>query len=51
MQKMLHSAGAASVLGPASVKAFNGISKLLPGADKRQLLKVIGIVEGKKQKI
>ena len=44
------SAGAASVLGPVSVKAFNGISKLLPGADKRQLLKVIGIVEGKKAK-
>jgi|TARA_E500000318_G_scaffold102184_1_gene106308 hypothetical protein len=44
------SAGAASALGPISVKAFNGISKLLPGADKRELAKVIGIVEGKKAK-
>jgi len=44
------SAAAATVLGPLSVKAIQGISKLLPGANKQQLEKVIGIVEGKKAK-
>ncbi len=40
--------GSAAVLGPLSVKAIQGIRKLLPGANEKQLERVIGIVEGKK---
>ena len=40
--------GSAAVLGPLSVKAIQGIKKLLPGANNKQLERVIGIVEGKK---
>ena len=35
-----------AVLGPLSVKAFRTISKLLPGADKKQVANVIEVMEG-----
>ena len=42
--------GAASILGPLSVKAIQGIQKLLPGVNEKQLQRVLGIVEGRKAK-
>ena len=38
---------AGAVLGPLSVKAFKTIGKLLPGADKKQIANVLGVIEGK----
>ena len=35
-----------AVLGPLSVKAFKTISKVLPGADKKQIANVVEVMEG-----
>jgi len=37
----------AGILGPASMKAFQVIGKLLPGADKQKIAQVLGVIEGK----
>ena len=41
--------GIAAFLGPLSMKAFQIIGKLLPGADKAKIAQVIKVVEGKTQ--
>lgn len=41
--------GIAGVLGPASMKAFQVIGKLLPKADKSKILQVIEVIDGKTQ--
>jgi len=49
--KDVATAGAfAGVLGPASMKAFQVIGKLLPGADKKKIAEVIGVIEGRTKK-
>ena len=40
-------AGIAGVLGPASMKAFQVIGKLLPSADKSKIAQIIGVIDGK----
>ena len=40
-------AGIAGVLGPASMKAFQIIGKLLPSADKSKIAQIIGVIDGK----
>ena len=48
--KDIAQAGAlAGVLGPASMKAFQIIGKLLPKADKSKIAQIIQVVEGKTQ--
>ena len=48
--KSVAQAGAlAGVLGPLSMKAFQIIGKLLPGADKAKIAQVIQVIEGKTQ--
>jgi len=42
--------GIAGVLGPASMKAFQVIGKLLPKADKGKISQIIQVIEGKTQK-
>ena len=42
--------GIAGVLGPASMKAFQIIGKLLPKADKNKILQIVGVVEGRTAK-
>ena len=37
----------AGILGPASMKAFQIIGKLLPRADKQKIAQVLGVIEGK----
>jgi lysozyme len=39
-----------ATLGPLSVAAFRGIAKLLPNANKTELAKVLGVIEGQKAK-
>tara|TARA_Y100000034_G_scaffold56175_1_gene68861 strand:+ start:2649 stop:7001 length:4353 start_codon:yes stop_codon:yes gene_type:complete len=39
----------AGVLGPLSMKAFQIIGKLLPGADKAKIAQVVQVIEGKTQ--
>ena len=48
--KVATATGAAAVLGPLSVKAIRGISKLLPSANTAELAKVLGVIEGQKAK-
>ena len=43
-------AGIAGVLGPASMKAFQIIGKLLPKADKGKIAQIVQVIEGKTQK-
>ena len=43
-------AGSAAVLGPAAMKTFKTISKVLPGADKKKIAQVIQAAEGAKAK-
>ena len=40
----------AAALGPLSVKAFRVISKVLPGADKKEVAKILKIIQGQKAK-
>jgi len=48
--KSVAEAGAlAGVLGPASMKAFQIIGKLLPKADKSKIAQVVQVIEGKTQ--
>lgn len=44
------SAGAATVLGPLTVKAFRGIQQLLPNAKAQDIQKIVGVIEGQKAK-
>ncbi len=41
--------GAAGVLGPASMKAFQIIGKLLPKADKGKIAQIVDVIDGKTQ--
>ena len=43
-------AGIAGVLGPASMKAFQVIGKLLPKADKGKIAQIIEVIDGRTQK-
>ena len=36
-----------AVLGPLAVKTFRTIGKMLPGADKKQIANIVGVIEGK----
>ena len=40
----------AAALGPLSVKAFRAISSILPGADKKEVVKILKIIQGQKAK-
>jgi len=44
------SAASAAALGPLTVKAFRGITQLLPNAKAQDIQKIIGVIEGQKAK-